>query len=241
MSNWGNIAIAVRCGIAADPIFLQSWTRQLLKGIRPGDRILSPVIELPQHFAAEAIATTFLKGPADTVLYIDDDMVFEPEDLEHLRDDPEGADYDALMGLCLSRNSPHRPVIMEAFGEQYKVRAHPPEDTIVDVAIVGLAFTLIRRSVFERVNKIKPKDELFFRWNYCGDSEDASFSQLAIKAGCKLGVNTRVIIGHRIKAVVKWDFKQKGVAYEEVMRRYDQVLKEKNNGRIRNTPANTQE
>lgn len=225
MKSWGKLAIGVRCGSSADPMFLQSWTKLLVKGLRPDDKVLLPVIELPQHYAADALVHSFLKTDCDSLLIIDDDMIFQPEDLAALRDDAEGFEYDMLQALCLSRNPPHYPVMLEPFGkDKFKVRAQAPKDEIVDVAIVGLAFTLCRRELFAKVATCKEDNEMFFRWSYRGDSEDASFSALALEAGCRLGVNTRVCIGHRIPVVVTWDHEAKGVAYQEKERVFGKAL-----------------
>ncbi len=232
MSNWGKIAVGLRCGKAPDPQFLICWTKQLLGGLRKGDRVLAPVVEMPQHYAAEALMLVFLKTDADSILYVDDDMIYEPADLDVMRDDPEGEKYDILQGLCLSRNPPHNPVIWRQVTDVdenlfYQNAAEPMEHIIEDVVIVGLAFTLIRRDVFMVVRQQIKANEKIFRWNYRGDSEDASFSHLARKAGCTLGVSTKVSIGHRFPMTLRWDFQKGGIAYETHLRnmKIESVLK----------------
>ena len=241
MADWGKIAVAVRCGVAADPLFFVCWTRLLMSGLRPGDTVLAPAIELPQHYAAEALARSFLQTEADTIFFVDDDMTFMPADLAALRDDAEGQEYDMLQALCLSRNPPHYPVINEPVEgtEMNRNSAIPARNTIVDVSLVGLAFTLIRRRVFAEVDKTKFHNTFYFSWNARGDSEDAGFSYLARKAGCKIGVNTRVSIGHRIPTVLKWDIEREGISYEtqfqeikqaNVIKRGDMAQKEDAHG-----------
>lgn len=210
MNSWGKIAVACRIGQKPDGEFFRCWTRLMLGGLRDGDRVLTPAIEMPCHYAADCLAKGFLNTDADTLLFIDDDMVFNNKNLNMLRDDEDGLQYDVIMGLCQSRKPPHRPLILEPNpnGAGFLVPSAPPEDKIVDVGVVGLGFTLIRRKVFEAM------EEPYFYWGEKGDGEDAMFSMAATKLGFKLGVNTRVVIGHRFPVTVEWDFKENGLAYE---------------------------
>jgi len=214
--NWGKIAVGVRCGSGADPLFFISWTKLISSGLRAGDKILAPAIELPQHFAAQAVVENFLLTDADTLLMVDDDMVFSPKNLNDMREDPESVGYDIVQGLCLSRNPPHAPVILEEVPgcALHRTNTVPRKDCIVDVGVCGLAFTLIRRRVFDAVKELDESSRFLFNWGANGDSEDAGFSKLAKKAGAKLGVNTKVCIGHRLPVVLTWDHDKQGIAYE---------------------------
>jgi len=216
MNGWGNIAFGVRCGGKVDPQFFQCWTKLILEAKRDGDRAILPVIELPHHFSANTLIDSLLMTNCDSLLFVDDDMVFSPNDLDKLRDDEDGFNYDMLQGLCLSRNYPHRPLIMEPWENgQFKINTIPQVNTIVDVAYCGLAFTLCRRSIIEKVAVNKPSDEMFFHWGEKGDSEDSVFSAKIRAVGGKLGVNTKVCIGHRVPVVIRWNHEHHGVAYEE--------------------------
>jgi len=225
--DWGKIAISTRIGNGADPLFVCSWNKLIMRGLRPGDKVLNPVIELPQHFAAEALAHNFLRTDCDTILFVDDDMIFDPSDLDKMSDDPETFDFDILQGLCLSRNPPHYPIIATHYKDgQFKIASKPPKDSIVDVAYCGLGFTLIRRTAFEAVKKAKDADDLFFHWSKNGCSEDTGFCLKAAKAGCKIGVSTRVQIGHRIKVTVTWDFEDNAPGFDEIDRGTGRLMKD---------------
>ena len=217
--NWGRIAIGCRCGTGPEPEFLQAWTRFILKARRPGDIVISPVIKLPHHYAAEALVKSFMDCCADTLLSIDDDMTFEASDLDAMRDDPRGQDYDALMALCLSNNPPHRPIILEPHGAgEWKINPQPPRDAIVDVGIVGLGFTLIRRSLVEKCRAKVGDDAMLFHWPSRGDSEDAMFSETARAVGGRLGVMTKVCVGHIVKAAVRYNHDELAPEFVEQQR-----------------------
>jgi len=177
-------------------------------GLRDGDAVLTPVTGMLCHYAADSLVHGFLRGNCDSILFIDDDMVFSNSDLDTLRDDVDGFEYDGLMGLCQSRRPPHKPIIMQtAPCGKFLIPDKPPRDKIVDVGIVGLGFTLIRRSVFEKMEKP------YFYFSERGDGEDATFSINATELGFKLGVSTRVQIGHRFPICVKWNFEGDGLDY----------------------------
>lgn len=213
MSGWGKIAVATRIGHRPDAVFFKAWTALLLQGLRDGDRVLTPSVEMVHHHAAESQVRGFLATDADTILFIDDDMVFKVADVHQVRDDVDCDAYGAVMGLCQSRVPPHKPVILQEEGDHFRVDFIPPPDTIVDVGIVGLAFTFIRREVLEAV---RDNHEKLFTWSERGDSEDATFSMRARKLGFNLGVSTRVQIGHRVPVSIKWDFDEGGLCYESL-------------------------
>lgn len=202
--EWGNIAIACRVGSCPDAEFFRCWTRFIASGLRPGDFILEPAIEMPHHYAANMLANKFLNNTqCDTVLFVDDDMCFNPDTLDKMRDDKGGQEYDGLMGLCLARTNEHRPLIVkETYTSNgqllYNYPSEWPASGIEEVAFLGLGFTLYRRSVFE---KVKPENNEFFRWT-SRSGEDAQFAIDARAKGCKLGVNCNVKIGHRVKQVL---------------------------------------
>ena len=200
--NWGKIHIACRIGGYPDPVFFQDWTRLVVAGLRDGDRVMSPVVGMPQHYAAERIANNFLAGPCDSVLYLDDDMSFLPADLDRLRDDPLSEGFGAVSALCVARGTPHRPIVFlddsedQNGGPPWKIPIQPEPDTILEVGFIGLAFALVRRETFVAVRAAVDEDHMMFRWDYRGDSEDATFGQTCRECGVKMGVNTGVSIGH---------------------------------------------
>jgi hypothetical protein len=174
MPGWGKVAIGVRV-THPEPRFFQSWTRLVTRGLRPGDVVLTPVVDLPHHYAADAVALHFLRSDADSVLYVDDDMTFTTDALSRLRDFQPGHQFDVLQAVALSRNGPHFPVVLFKNAEQYEVMPRPPAHTVIPVALCGLAFTLIRRATFERIAAKKDPKDFFFYWGRRGDSEDAGF------------------------------------------------------------------
>lgn len=211
--SWGKVAVALRCGRAADPVFLQCWTRFLLGGLRQGDVVLEPVVECLSHYAAETLAKRFMETEADSILFMDDDMVFDPGDLTRLRDGTEGQRYDVLQGLCVSRSPPHQPIVW--LTDEEAERNTLKDGGVVGVNIVGLAFTLIRRDVLIdlREQQATPTD-MWFAFGLDWRSEDVDFSRKAKTAGFTLATDADVVIGHRFPIVAKWDKAENAVRFE---------------------------
>ena len=214
MNTWGKIAVATRMNDRCDPVFFNCWSHLIAGGLRIGDTVLDAGIELPQHFAAVVVVRYFLKSDADTLLMVDTDMVFKPDQLGKLRDDPAGQEYDILSALSVTRRRPFCPIIL-------KIRDKPTDNQcayecvkadidgrVLEVDSVGTGFTLIRRVVFDRIKSQLGIEKWFFDFGEGGLGEDTMFCQRAKKCGCRIGVHTGVNIGHRGPITFIWDAEQ---------------------------------
>ena len=205
MSSWGSIAIATRIGSSPEGAFFRSWTNLVRCGLDKKDVVLDPPIGLPHHYAAEEVAKQFLSSKAGSLLFVDDDMVFEADTLRRMRNDREGLQYDVLQAHYLKRVAPHKPLIIRKVREgKYICETETPDQNIVDAGVVGLGFTLIRRQVFERIMNIKKDGVMIFHWGPRTESEDYIFSRQADDTGSRLGVMTKVRVGHIIKQVISY-------------------------------------
>jgi hypothetical protein len=141
----------------------------------------------------------------DWLLFIDDDMVWEPDAVARLIAVRDELDLDIVGGLCCRRTPPYQPTLY--------VRENPTSgaynflekwDTdVVEVDATGMAFVLIHKRVFERIAGPMPSlDERvalglpeFFSWQ--GKfGEDLRFCQDARASGSRVFVDTRIRIGH---------------------------------------------
>jgi hypothetical protein len=201
--SWGRIAVGLRCGYGADPAFVCSWTDLLMGGLRDDDEVLPPACELYHHFTAEQLARRFLAGTCDTILYVDDDMVFEPGDLCRLRDDKRGNAFGILSALyCARRN--REPIVYRREADGKAVPVTPAHDAVMDSAFVGLGFCLIRREVLQVLAAAAGPQCLIFSLPPDGAGEDVKLCADAIEAGFKVGVHTGVSIGHRGKTIMRY-------------------------------------
>jgi GT2 family glycosyltransferase len=147
----------------------------------------------------------------DWLLFLDDDMVWQPDQIRALLALREEHDLDMLGALCFRRAYPYEPTLYmrEAPDEGgYLILEDWKPDEIVEVDATGLAFCVIHRRVFERIvakaNGLDhwefPEDRGgpppdFFRWqSYLG--EDLRFCQDAKAAGSRIWVATGIEVGH---------------------------------------------
>ncbi|MBU0706701.1 hypothetical protein KJ662_05615 [Patescibacteria group bacterium] len=212
--DFGTVAVGARMGGAVDPVFVKSYLNLALGGLRDGDKVLPPAIELPHHWAANVVAREFLtKTECDTLLMLDDDMTFGGDALERLRSNADSYPYGMVQGLCCSAKAGHGPLLLAEAGDYYSPMRPEPGDGVVEVGMVGLAFTLIRRSTFQSVADNKQAAELFFAWGSTGTGEDAWFCKAARRAGIRFAVDCKVSIGHRVPVNVTWDAEKDTAGY----------------------------
>ena len=137
--DFGKLAVGVRVGGRPDARFFCAWTELLTSGVlRPGDAVLQPAIENPHHWTANCLAHEFLaKTTCDTVLMLDDDMVFDPEQVSAIRDHDYNFPYGIVQGLCCSRKPPHAPIVLcestTGYEGLYAPHRPDPGDTAIEV------------------------------------------------------------------------------------------------------------
>ena len=219
--GWGNVAVGARIGKYPEYHFFTSWTSLINGGLRSEDKILMPIGWLTAHNASNALTREFLRTDLDSLFLVDDDMAFDAQDLERLRSNEANWDYDVVFGFCTHRVWPPKPVVMrrkEQPGLPYSLLGEAfvyPYDEIVDgavvdVDVVGLAFTLIKRHVLEAMTEeYGPMYSFYFSYGPGLESDDVPFSRRARELGFKMGVDTSVKIGHIGQTIFGWpDYQQ---------------------------------
>ena len=202
LQGFGSIAVGVRIAAAPDPDFFVSWTNLLRCGLRPHDQILNPAQGLPHSCAANFILEEFLRTNCDSLLYLDDDMVFAWDTIEKLRKS-EG-EYSVVAALSTSRRSPFNPIAFRLLPEG-NIQIVPNVELVgvIPVDVVGLACTLIRREVIDALMEKRNDDHNLFRWdNRVG--EDGSFCADVRQHGFKIGLNCDIAIGHKCAMAASW-------------------------------------
>lgn len=145
-----------------------------------------------------------MKG--DWLLFIDDDMVWDPDVIGKIIKTRDEEDLDMLGGLCFRRSEPHEPTMYMREGPTWGKYNYLErwDDGIIEVDATGMAFIVIHKRVFERIagTEMPPYDVRagmappnFFRWEGTL-GEDLRFCQDARATGSKIWVDTHLEIGH---------------------------------------------
>ena len=148
------------------------------------------VYEARNELAREALA----EG-CGRVLWIDSDMVFPDDTMIRLGADLD-AGYDMVCGIFFKRRLPVAPVIYRSVEEatgRCEVFADYPRDSLFEVAGCGFGAVMMKAELLTRAAEeggLGPFTPL------PGLSEDLSFCVRAVKAGARIGCDSRVKIGH---------------------------------------------
>ena len=118
------------------------------------------------------------------ILWIDDDMIFAPEDAQRLLD----LHLPIVGGLCHNRRHPFMPILVKNTIRGLSFMYEYPEG-LVEVDSTGAAFLLVEKHVFAAIHE-KYKEG---PWTSLGlGGEDVSFCARARDVGFKVFVDTRV-------------------------------------------------
>lgn len=156
------------------------------------------------YAARDDLAKMAIKMDADYVLWLDSDMVFEPDILERLLQDTEKGDI--ITGLYFRRSAPFSPVLYDqlelkdnkpAFTEFSEI----PED-VFEVGGIGFGCVLMPTDVLLGV-ALKHGDMFS---PFCGMGEDIAFSWRARQCGFKIVCDPSIKLGHVGHIIITEDF-----------------------------------
>lgn len=191
------ILVAIPCMSKVDTDFMMSMLRlRRIHDTHYSTSVASLIYDSRNAFAARAITEGY-----DRVLFIDSDMIFEPDLLKRLSDDMDtGLDY--VSGLFFTRRSPVKPMIYKTLDVSKAEDGTPmavtetytdyPRDALFEIQGSGFGAVLINTDLMRKV------------WDKYGPSfmpvptlgEDLAFCYRARSLGAKLYCDSRVKLGH---------------------------------------------
>lgn len=154
--------------------------------------------------ARNQLAQYAIDNGFDRILWLDSDMVFEPDLFVSLSETLENEDADLVTALCFSRRAPnYRPCIYTKIGYQLDPEREVldvvadtywdyPEDSVFPVAACGMAACIMK---VDMVKEIRNKKGLPFSPEP-GFGEDLSFCKKAGTMGYKMLCDSRIKVGH---------------------------------------------
>lgn len=199
----GTIAMCTRDTITAPTAM--SWMMTDYSFLAPHEYVGRHIVQGHVLVAQRNECVARMEG--DWILFIDDDMVWQPSAVKELVQTREKYDLDMVGALCFQRGEPHQPTLYYSGGPSanngYTYLEKWPEDTAVEVDATGMAFLLIHRRVFERMlgeplptleQRKRMPPPPFFKWGDFG--EDLNFCREAKETGSRIYVDTSIKIGH---------------------------------------------
>lgn len=187
------ILIAVPCMDQVPAPFCQSLA--MLRKV--GDCVLSMQMGSLIYTSRNTLATRAIQTEADYVLWLDSDMVFEPDLLERLMKTLTENDLDIVTGLYFRRVQPYSPVlfkdltlIRDTFFEWSEFKEVPPD--LFEVAGCGFGCVLMKTDAFFDVQS--KFGNMFAPIGNTG--EDLAFCWRARECGYKVWCDPSIICGH---------------------------------------------
>lgn len=190
--------IGIPCMDMCHTAFMQS----LLEMRKPGEVEYCIPCSSLVYDARNEIAQRAVDGDFDYVLWLDSDMMFEPEFMEQLLADLTDG-REMVTAVAFKRITPFTPCIYRAcgvsVGEDGRKAAEAvgfrnyPKDSVFEVAACGFACVMMTTDFLRRIMG------RFGRWPFSpvtGFGEDMSFCLRAKEAGGTIWADSRPYIGH---------------------------------------------
>ena len=151
------------------------------------------------------------QNKADWLLWVDSDVVINPEGFLKLWNQKDKDERPIMTGVYFTTDNPEEPLMVPmptifnfivgdgdegGFG---LTRVHPlPKDKLIQVGAAGMGYVLMHRSVVDRIRKEMPDTQMFMEMGrgtkFIG--EDIYFFALCEKAGIPLWCDTSVTAPH---------------------------------------------
>lgn len=177
--------------LIAIPAMYQMYTAtaQCVANIRlVGDCETRFVIGHPVDRARNALASYALRYNFDRILWIDSDMIFEPDIMQRLSKDLDDG-WDIVSGLYFKRTYPTEPVIYKEITTELSAEPYRdyPKEKVFRIAGCGFGGVMMQTKIIADIDE-PPFNE------FNGMSEDLSFCYRMKDK--RIACDSRVKIGH---------------------------------------------
>lgn len=195
---------------------MEPETRAAVGALQERGYPVFPIRGIPQVDVVRALlASDAMRAGFRETLWIDSDIVFEPDDVERLRE--HGLPFTC--GLYVKKGRPEFAAKIAASVERVALGVG---GGLVELDYVGFGFCHVRREVYEAVGRTLPVCEGMYdpakpltpyfqpmavqhagKWHYLG--EDIAFCHRVREAGFKILADTRIRLGHVGRKVWDWN------------------------------------
>lgn len=188
-----NILIAVPCMDSVPAQFAQSLA--MLKKV--GNSAVAFQVGSLIYSARNDLAKKAIEMGSDYMLWLDSDMVFNPDSLEKAMDLMNKHKLDILSGVYYRRAHPYSPVLLEKLEMEpdkcdFLNLMEVPEEEVFEVAGCGFGFVLLKTEVL--IDVFSTYSNMFAPIS--GVGEDLSFCWRARQCGYKIYATPEIPLGH---------------------------------------------
>ena len=164
---------------------------------RPGDTLVGFEVGSLVYAARNNLAKAAIHAEADWVLWLDSDMVFDPDLLARMMRVCDDNNIDILTAICFRRNPPYTPTIFDRLeirnGKVSFTTFESVPDGRFEVGGCGMAACLMKTDVIMDVAG-KFNGHLFDPLD--GMGEDVSFCYRARECGYRIFCDSNIEVGH---------------------------------------------
>ena len=176
--------------------------------------------------ARSVVASEFLRSDSDVLMFIDDDIVYDPMDVIKLGMRVKCQDYDIIGGAYLTKTTRSPFFVFRELGSKKPItfikQVHNPETDPVEVENISTGFMAMSRRAVQAVadqvpecHKDDPSIQPFWPmfqpfpeetangWVY--KSEDWAFCTRARNAGMKVWIDPSIKLGHIGRYTYSWE------------------------------------
>lgn len=200
----GTLALCTRDRISAGT-FISWLLADRTSFLGPGENIGISVVQ--GHVLTLQRNECIRNMQGDWIIFIDDDMVFQPDAIKRLIATQQKFDLDMVGALCFQRGEPHQPTLYmreQPTEGNYVFLEDWERDSVVEVDATGMAFVLITKRLLtaiagefpDQMTRSHGRPPSYFRWDEKGFGEDMTFCQDVKKAGGRIFVDTSIKTGH---------------------------------------------
>lgn len=191
--------IAIPCMDQVPALFAQSLTSMK----KVGDCQVAFQMGSLVYTSRNELAKFAIKNEVDYVLWLDSDMVFNPDLMERMIETMQEQDVDMLTGLYFRRTAPYTPVLFDKLaprrtGWDFTDFRELPEKGLFEVG--GCGFGCVCMSTEVLISVQGKHGYLFHPMNNGG--EDVSFCWRVRDCGYKIMCDPELICGHVGYAVI---------------------------------------
>ncbi len=143
------------------------------------------------------------KMDGDWLLFLDTDMVFEPDIFEKMHKIATENNIEVLSGIYYQRQPPHIPVVYKIVdGQFFSWDPFQFEESLLPTDGAGAGYLLIKKTVFERIEKELQEEPFSI---ISPNSEDYSFFLRLKKLGIQPYITKDVMCGHTATQIIGKD------------------------------------